>query len=152
MLAIIEKDPVSGHQSLRATQRLLKGQILTSFSHSQVLDTPTRFTLQVSAQEHILLSPPELLYTNHSCQPNLHFDTESMEVVLLKDVEEGEELCFFYPSTEWSMAEPFQCHCGAPDCLGLISGAAGLSDLILSGYRLSPYIREKWLERMMQIQ
>lgn len=152
MLAIIQQDPVSGHQSLHATQRLLKGQVLTSFSHSQILDTPSRFTLQVSAHQHILLSPPELLYTNHSCTPNLYFDTQSMEVVLLEDVEQGEELCFFYPSTEWSMAEAFQCQCGSPGCLGLISGAVNLSDAILGRYRLSPYIHEKWLERMMQIQ
>jgi hypothetical protein len=152
MLAIVQKDPNSGHQSLHATERLLKGQTLTSFSHSQMLDAPSRFTLQLSRDQHILLSPPELLYTNHSCSPNLYFDTVALEVLVIKDVEAGGELCFFYPSTEWSMAEPFQCSCGAPECLGLISGAEGLSDAVLGRYQLSPYIREKWLERMTQIQ
>ena len=31
---------------------------------------------------------------------------------------------FFYPSTEWAMASPFDCHCGSARCLGRIAGAS----------------------------
>jgi hypothetical protein len=34
--------------------------------------------------------------------------------------EPGDELRCFYPSTEWAMAEGFDCKCGAPECLGFI--------------------------------
>jgi hypothetical protein len=35
----------------------------------------------------------------------------------------GEELTFFYPSTEWDMDQGFSCFCGSKACLGYISGA-----------------------------
>jgi hypothetical protein len=116
----------------------------------EVLDHPTRFTLQLDEVTHILLSPEPLWYCNHSCDPNIFFDTEAMEVVCLRDIAEGEELRFFYPSTEWSMAEPFACFCGGPGCLGRISGAADLPDEVLERFRLNNYVVNKWLERQGQ--
>ena len=40
-----------------------------------------------------------------------------------RDIAAGEELTYFYPSTEWEMDRPFRCLCGAPDCVGVVSGA-----------------------------
>lgn len=42
----------------------------------------------------------------HSCDPNLGVDLQSPDreewrVVALKDIKAGEELTWFYPSTEW---------------------------------------------------
>lgn len=147
MLANLYQDPVTGHHSLRATASLLKGQVFCAFSAADNLGHPTRFTLQVDEGRHILLSPEPLWYINHSCVPNIFFDMDAMEIVCLADISPGEELRFFYPSTEWSMAEPFDCLCGSPNCLGRISGASGLSDEVLEGYRLTPYVRKKWMER-----
>lgn len=31
----------------------------------------------------------------------------------LRDIQPGDELSFFYPSTEWEMAQGFECKCGA---------------------------------------
>ena len=45
----------------------------------------------------------------------------------LRHIETGEAITCFYPATEWEMAEPFECHCGAPNCLGTITGAKNLS-------------------------
>jgi hypothetical protein len=147
MIGKLIQDPVSGHKSLLAAEPLTKGQILCSFSSSEVMENPTRFTLQLSEHRHILLSPQLLWFINHSCAPNIFFDTSAMEVVCLEDIEEGEELCFFYPSTEWSMAEPFNCLCGAPGCLGRSSGAIDLTDEALESHRLTFYVRKKWSER-----
>ena len=36
-----------------------------------------------------------------------------MRLTALRPISEGDELTFFYPSTEWAMAEPFECGCGA---------------------------------------
>jgi hypothetical protein len=141
------RDPQTGHQSLHAAAPLKKGQVLCSFSAADVLDHPTRFTVQVAEGRHLLLSPEPLWFTNHSCNPNVFFDTGSMELVCLEDVETGNELCFFYPSTEWAMAEPFDCLCGAPNCLGRIKGASVLPDEVLTGYKLTPYVHKKWGER-----
>jgi hypothetical protein len=147
MLADLYADPSTGVRSLRATSALAPGQTLCTFSAGDILHHPTRFTLQLDEDRHILLSPEPLWYTNHSCAPNVFFDTEAMEVVILTPVAPGDELRFFYPSTEWSMAEPFVCACGSPDCLGRINGAADLPDAVLERYRLTPYVARKWRER-----
>lgn len=57
-------------------------------------------------------------------------------------LKEGDELTFFYPSTEWKMAQPFDCLCGTKDCRGTISGANGMSREILSKYWLNPHIAD----------
>lgn len=57
---------------------------------------------------------------NHSCAPNVFFNTSTFNLECLRPVAVGEELCFFYPSTEWDMDSPFECLCGAPRCLGNI--------------------------------
>lgn len=147
MLASLYLDPQTGMRSLRATAPLKPGHELCTFSSTEVLNHPTRFTLQLDETRHILLSPEPLWYINHSCAPNLFFDTESMELLVISPVGPGEELRFFYPSTEWQMAEPFDCDCGAPWCHGHISGAIDLSDEVLSYYRLTPYVMRKWRER-----
>ncbi|KAB8242433.1 hypothetical protein BDV35DRAFT_366204 [Aspergillus flavus] len=43
----------------------------------------------------------------------------------------GDELTFFYPSTEWTMVQPFQCGCGAGlrRCLGRVAGASQIDSL-----------------------
>ena len=80
---------------------------------------------------------------DHSCAPSVAFDLEAGCLRALRPIAAGEALSAFYPSTEWRMAEPFGCACGAPGCLGLISGAAELSDQALEGYSLSEHIRAR---------
>jgi hypothetical protein len=40
------------------------------------------------------------------------------------------------------MAEPFECWCGAPACLGRIAGAKYLSRDLLCGHWLAQHIRK----------
>lgn len=51
-------------------------------------------------------------------------------------------LQFFYPSTEWAMAQPFTCNCGTSTCHGTISGAKDMTPAQLKDYWLSSHIRE----------
>lgn len=64
---------------------------------------------QVGEDKHIELSPAWLEHVNHSCEPNAIFNTTTFNFEALRDIEVGDELCFFYPSTEWAMDSPFQC-------------------------------------------
>lgn len=57
-------------------------------------------------------------------------------------LKEGDELSFFYPSTEWDMAQPFECLCGSKECRGTISGAKDMPAEVLKNYWLSSHIRE----------
>lgn len=59
----------------------------------------------------------------------------------------GEELTFFYPSTEWHMAQPFECRCGKSVCMGKITGARDMSEENLSNYWLNVHIEELLEER-----
>ncbi|KAK0747670.1 hypothetical protein B0T21DRAFT_354848 [Apiosordaria backusii] len=54
----------------------------------------------------------------------------------------GEELTFFYPSTEYAMAQPFDCFCGSGECKGRISGARDMTRGQLEGMWLNVHIRE----------
>ncbi|KAG2489081.1 hypothetical protein HYH03_012515 [Edaphochlamys debaryana] len=102
--------------------------------------------LQVGASKHILLSPEWLENTNHSCDPNVFFNTEASALLALRAIAPGDELCFFYPSTEWAMGEPFACRCGAATCLGHVAGASALTPQQLEGRRLTPYIQQRLAE------
>jgi len=58
-----------------------------------------------------------------------------MTVVAARDLAADDELTFFYPSTEWSMAEPFDCWCGAERVrrgLGVLGGP------LVNGHERSP--------------
>ena len=60
---------------------------------------------------------------NHSCDPATYIDTENLQIIALRDISKGDELTFFYPSTEWEMIQPFQCNCQAQNCIKEVKGA-----------------------------
>lgn len=123
------------------------GDVIAPFSASTISKEPTYLTVQVGLDKHITLQPEHLQYINHSCEPNVLFDTTLMQLVALKDIEAGDELTFFYPSTEWDMAQPFTCYCGYDNCLGEIKGAAHLPEDILKQYRLTDFIKNELEKR-----
>ena len=51
----------------------------------------------------------------------------------------GEELTFFYPSTEWDMDQGFDCFCGSKVCLGYIGGAKHMKLAQLEASSLAVY-------------
>jgi hypothetical protein len=57
-----------------------------------------------------------------------------------RDLCVGDPLTFWYPSTEWEMAQPFECTCGSEACKGWIAGAGQMDKLILSQYWLNEHI------------
>ena len=133
-------DPETVEHSLHAAQAFSANQIITSFSAASILSEPTYLTVQTDIHQHITLDPSFLQYVNHSCAPNVFFDTTRMEFIALTHIEVGDELVFFYPSTEWSMQQPFSCRCGSPNCLKTIKGAAHLPVTRLKKYRLSDFV------------
>jgi hypothetical protein len=134
---------VTGHKSLHTTSPFQPGDIISKFSAGSIQHTPTYLTVQTGHSEHITLQPEYLQYINHSCSPNVFFDTTSFLLVCLKPLEPGDELTFFYPSTEWSMVQPFHCFCESANCLRNIQGAAHISKEVISRYRLTDFIKEK---------
>ena len=136
-------NPETNQKALVARAHFSPGDVISKFYAGSMHSVPNYLTVQVGDDQHITLQPEFLQYTNHSCDPNTFFDTSSMEFIALRSILPGEELTFFYPSTEWEMAQPFECHCGADNCIGEIKGAVKLSIETLKGYRLTDYIRLK---------
>ncbi len=134
------KDEITGHHSLFAMVNFEPGDVIYKFSASAILQTPSYLTVQVNTNEHICLEPSFLQYINHSCSPNIFFDTTNFIVVCLRTIKPGDELCYFYPATEWQMAQPFQCICGSANCLGYIGGASYLSKEVIAAYKFSDFI------------
>jgi hypothetical protein len=136
-------DPLTGFRSLITTRPLKKGQVVSAFTHGALHRKPNYLTVQTGEHRHIELAPTFLECINHSCDPNVEFNLERMEVIALKDIPAKKELTYFYPSTEWDMDQSFVCQCKTKRCLGIIQGARYIADEILTHYALSPFIREK---------
>jgi len=118
------------------------GDVVTSIQWENVQPQPNRWTRQTGVARHAVPMPFELRYVNHSCAPNVHFDVDVDVLRALCPIQPGEELAAFYPATEWEMAEHVTCHCDAPDCLGVITGAAHTPRGVLARYTLSSTVRQ----------
>lgn len=139
-----------GYSRALAAMPVAKGEVLALFGARETLATPNYLTVQNGPETHILLAPEHLQYINHSCDPNVFFDTVRMEIVALRAIAAGEEIQFFYPSTEWTMDRAFDCLCGASACLGRIAGADSLDDDALARYAFNQHILDRLAERLAQ--
>lgn len=119
------------------------GDAVSPLSWTKHSSTPNKWTVQCGPDEHAEPQPFELRYVNHSCKPNVSFEVDAGVLRALRDIEPGDELRFFYPATEWSMADVFHCQCGEVGCLGDVSGASTMPEEILSQYAVSSVIRGK---------
>ena len=133
---------------LIATKSFVPGDVICSFRANTTQSFATYLTVQTGTDRHITLSPEFLQYINHSCSPTVFFNTTSMELVCLQPLQPGDEFTFFYPSTEWEMAQPFVCNCGSPACLQLINGASHLTVETLSKYKLTDFIRQQVRQKL----
>lgn len=133
--------------ALFALRSFQPGEVIAEFWPGTIAAEPTYLTVQVDVSKHITLQPEFLQYINHSCDPNVFFDTTLMKVVALKEIREEEELTFFYPSTEWQMTQSFNCYCGSANCLGSIKGAAFLPEEVWRQYRFTDFIQQQLAKR-----
>jgi hypothetical protein len=131
-------------RSLITKQAYTKGEVICEIPSDNVVNKATRFTVQIGRNEHTDVG--KLAALNHSCDPNVILDTENMVMVARYDIAKGDELSFFYPSTEWEMAAPFICLCGASNCIHVVAGARFLPLSTLENHFLNKHIREMMIE------
>jgi hypothetical protein len=127
-------------RTLITKQAYKKGDVICEMPSENIMDKPNRFTVQISRDKHTHVG--KLAALNHSCDPNVILDTDKMVMVARQDIEKGAELSFFYPSTEWEMAAPFICLCGAATCIHVVAGARFLPLSTLENHYLNSHIRE----------
>jgi hypothetical protein len=140
-----------GYSRAVAAVALAQGEVLAPFGARETVATPNYLTVQTGPDTHILLAPEHLQYINHSCDPNVFFDTKRMEIVALRDIAPGEEVRFFYPSTEWTMDRAFDCQCGSSACLGRIAGADELDADALERYAFNQHILDRLAARLSEL-
>jgi len=131
-------------RTLITKQAYKKGDLICVMPSENIMDKPNRFTVQIAKDKHTHVG--KLAALNHSCDPNVILDTEHMEMIARRDIEKGEELSFFYPSTEWEMAAPFICLCGSTNCIHVVAGARFLPLSTLEHHYLSKHVREMIIE------
>ncbi|MEY4182579.1 MAG: hypothetical protein RLZZ217_1205 [Planctomycetota bacterium] len=119
----------------------------------EVRQSPGRYSIQVGQLEHLHPDDGAVAagdrsrfawrFLNHSCAPNCRVD--GRRLVACRDLAAGEQLSFDYNATEWSLAEPFRCACGA--CGGEpIRGFAHLD--AASRERRRPWLARHLMERL----
>ena len=135
------------HRAVLAAERIEAGVVVLHVK-GRIVASPDRYSIQVGRDRH-LAGPPDLppeesvadygwRFLNHSCEPNAVL--RGSFLVALKDIPEGSEVTFDYNTTEWEMAHPFPCACGAPGCVGTVAGFRHLDPVTRK--RLSPLVAD----------
>lgn len=124
-------------QVITAKEKIFKDEIIFFFE-GRYYAHPTQTTIQVDVSRHIdvvyeLDTDDKKLYwkfLTHSCDPTGCINTEDLTYVALRDIEPGEVLTYDYNTTEFDMANPFDCTCKSENCNGRISGFKHLDNEI----------------------
>lgn len=124
-----------------ATQTFAEGELVHRIDDYRLTHVPSYQSIQVGATSH-LEDLGVIAYLNHSCRPSTIVDTEALEVRATRAIKAGDELTFFYPSTEWDMDRPFDCLCAEPSCIGNVAGAKYLPLETLNDYFINPHIQQ----------
>jgi len=89
---------------------------------------PDKYTVQVGDGKHMRMGEPAELIC-HSCDPNCKAvimnekKTIFISFVSIKDIKKGEEFTWDYNTTESALSCPFECLCGAKNCVGNVVGS-----------------------------
>ena len=89
--------------------------------------TPVVGPAEIQIDDHFFIAPvteeereASMLYSNHSCDPNLGMRGE-ITFVAMRDLRAGEEL-----THDWAMTDDddysLKCNCGVPDCRQILTG------------------------------
>lgn len=83
-----------------------------------------RYAYPLSEEVFVLWDedPNEWAPQNHSCEANTTFD--GLNVVVIKPIQQHEELTLDYAQFLDDSMEPFNCQCGAKNCRGKITGSS----------------------------
>jgi len=77
--------------------------------------------------------PGSMLYTNHSCDPNVAIQGQIV-LVAMRDVAPGEELTIDWATTDDGDHE-LACRCGSPRCRGVVTGKDWMKPDLQERYR-----------------
>jgi uncharacterized protein len=114
------------------------GHVLTGSQWSAL--EPTLGAAEIQIAEDLFIAPVRedhragsMLYTNHSCDPNLAIQGQIV-LVAMRDVAAGEELTIDWATTD-DGDHRMTCHCGSPRCRGIVTGKDWMKPELQQRYR-----------------
>lgn len=119
----------AGEYHLVATRVFDAGERMF-YMEGEPVRRPTRYSVQIAEDLHLdivsgttaegSLDSYYWRFLNHSCEPNAYI--QGRDVFALRKIAPREGVTFNYNTTEYNLAEPFDCRCGSVHCLGTIRG------------------------------
>ncbi len=107
-----------GFLGVYAANFFKEGEIVMDLSIGDVSSIRDLRTIELSTRH---IDHPFGRYVNHHCDPTCFIDKKRELMIALRDINIGDEITFDYSLNESSIAAPFECSCGAPNCKGVIS-------------------------------
>lgn len=110
-----------------APQRITTRRHVETHWSAEMQEVFRRYAYPISDEVFLLWDndPNGWAPQNHSCCPNTAYD--GLDVSALRDIHPGEQLTLDYATFLGAHMEPFECHCGQPNCRGRITGSPGNS-------------------------
>jgi SET domain-containing protein len=151
----IRKSPIHG-RGLFAREAIGKGEIVAikggtilTRAEWEALE-PELGSAEIQISDQFFIAPANneeregsMLYTNHSCDPNIGIQGQVV-FVAMRDIAPGEELTHDWATTD-DLNYEINCNCGSPHCRGKITGKDWMKRELQEKYRayFSWYIQKK---------
>jgi len=129
---LVKDSPIHG-RGLFAREPIAEGEIVAIkggyvFDSSTFCDVERRLgPAEIPVAEDLFIGPVfaheregGMIFSNHSCTPNIGIQGQIV-FVAMRDIQAGEELTHDWATTDDDTYE-MQCHCGAENCRGIITG------------------------------
>jgi hypothetical protein len=141
----VRPSPIEG-QGLFARQAIRRGEIV-AVKGGHVLTgaqwaalEPVLGPAEIQIAEDLFIAPVTaaerdgaMLYTNHSCDPNLAIRGQIV-LVAMRDIAPGEELTIDWATTD-DGDHVLHCRCGSPRCRGTVTGRDWMRPELRERYR-----------------
>ncbi|HET9923434.1 MAG TPA: SET domain-containing protein-lysine N-methyltransferase [Methylomirabilota bacterium] len=128
----VRLSPIHG-KGLFAKHAIARGEIV-AVKGGHVLTVPQWAALEpalgaaeIQISEDLFIAPVDqaqrdgsMLYTNHSCDPNIAIQGQIV-LVAMRDIAPDEELTIDWATTD-DLDYVLDCHCGRPQCRGTVTG------------------------------
>lgn len=99
---------------LKALNTYAPGDIIIDLTDATLFDQPDYTTIDL-LDRHVY--HPIGRYINHSCSPNAVVDQKKLCISAQHHIQPGDEITFDYLRTERQIMAPFDCQCGAKNCI-----------------------------------
>jgi hypothetical protein len=112
---------LSGNSGLFTSKFISKNTLVLNLSDLPIINVNNKYAITLRSGTYLDTTDSMGRYLNHSCDPNLVFDRDTVSFIALHDIKIDEMLSFDYLTTEIdNITEPFNCICGASNCKGYI--------------------------------